>query len=125
MTICDALNLVDDLKPNNIDRVRKIGWLNDLDRRVFDEIIARHERDAGTPETFAGYTEATDEDTSLLIPEPYSEVYRWFLEMQIDLANMEMAKYNNSLMLFDNAWKEFAGMYHRKHMPLCDTNFKY
>lgn len=125
MTICDALNLVDDLKPNNIDRARKIGWLNDLDRRAFDEIIARHERDASTPETFAGYTEATDEDSDLLIPEPYCEVYRWFLEMQIDLANMEMKKYNNSMLLFDNAWKEFAGMYHRKHMPICTTNYYY
>ena len=125
MTICDALNLVDDLKPNNIDRARKIGWLNDLDKQVFDEIISRHERDASNPETFAGYTEATDEDTNLLIPDPYSEVYRWFLEMQIDLANMEMKKYNNSAVLFDNAWKKYAGMYHRKHMPICNANFKY
>lgn len=125
MTISEALNLVDDLKPNNVDRERKIAWLNDIDRRVFDDIFARHERDESNPETFPGYTPETDENTALLIPEPYCEVYRWFLEMQIDLVNMELAKYNNSVMLFDNAWKQFAGMYHRKHTPLCSTNFNY
>ena len=63
--------------------------------------------------------------TVLLVPEPYSELYRWYLEMQIDLVNMELAKHNNSLMLFENAWREYAGMYHRTHLPKCDTNFKY
>ena len=125
MTINEVLALVDDLKPSNISTERKIGWLNDLDRRVFDDIFARHERDASTPETFAGYTEVTDEETVLLIPEPHCEVYRWFLEMQIDLANMEMAKYNNSMMLFTAAWNDYAGAYHRTHMPITTANFKY
>ena len=125
MTIHEVLALVDDLKPNNVSTERKIGWLNDLDRRVFDDLFARHERDASTPETFPGYTEETDKETVLLIPDPYGEVYRWFLEMQIDLVNMEMAKYNNSMMLYDGAWKDFAGMYHRTHMPICAANFKY
>lgn len=125
MTISEALALVDDLKPNSLSDERKIGWLNELDMRVFGEIFARHERDENTPESFSGYTEETDKATVLLVPEPYCDVYRWFLEMQIDLANMEMAKYNNSMMLFQNAWREYAGMYHRTHPPICAVNFKY
>ena len=125
MTIAEALNLVDELKPNNVDRERKIGWLSDLDMRVFGDVFVRHEQDEKNPEAFSGYTAETDDNTELLIREPHCEVYRWFLEMQIDLANMELAKYNNSMALFLSAWKDFAGMYHRTHMPLCNVNFKY
>ena len=125
MKIGEMLALVDEMKPNSVDRARKIGWLSDVDRRVFADIISRHERDESAPGAFDGYTEETDENTILLIQEPHSEIYRWFLEMQIDLANMEMGKYNNSMLLFDNAWKQFAAAYHREHMPIGGTNFSY
>ena len=88
MKIGEMLALVDEMKPNSVDRARKIGWLSDVDRRVFADIISRHEKDESAPGAFEGYTEETDENTILLIQEPHSEIYRWFLEMQIDLANM-------------------------------------
>lgn len=125
MTIREALSLVDELKPNSVERARKIGWLSDLDRRVFEDIFATHEPDANTPATFDGYTTETDEDTVLLVRDPDSEVYRWYLEMQIDLVNMELAKHNNSLALFDNAFKAYSSAYNRKHKPICTTQFKY
>lgn len=125
MTIAEAIDLVDELKPNNVDRARKIGFLSDLDMRVFGDVFARHEKDEKNPDEFTGYDENTEDSTVLLIPEPHCEVYRWFLEMQIDLINMELGKYNNSMALFTAAWKDFAGMYHRTHKPLCDTNFSY
>ena len=128
MTIRELLDLVDDLKPNDVGRERKIGWLSDIDRRVQNELIAKHETaivGIMPKMPFSGYTAETDEETVLLVPEPYCELYRWYLEMQIDLVNMELAKHNNSLMLFENAWREYAGEYHRTHLPKCDTNFKY
>ena len=128
MTIRELLDLVDDLKPNDVGRERKIGWLSDIERRVYEDIIALHEQtqlESIPKKGFTGYTEETDESTKLLVPEPYCELYRWYLEMQIDLVNMELAKHNNSLMLFENAWREYAGKYHRTHLPKCDTNFKY
>jgi hypothetical protein len=125
MTIRDIIDQVDELKPNNVDRARKISWLNDIDRQVFGDIFARHERDMNNPESFTGYTQETAEDTKLLVPDLHAELYRWFLEMQIDLVNMEMGKYNNSALLFDNAWNAFAAWYNRAHIPICSTNFKY
>lgn len=118
MTINGVISLLEDVKPSQLSRERLIGWLSELDGRFFNEIILTHERGKDTPDTFIPYTLDTDGERQLLIPDPYSEVYRWYLSMQIDLANMEMDKYNNSLMMFTPAWEAYARKYHREHMPI-------
>ena len=118
MTLEKALFTVDELKPNQIERAWKIYWVSLLDQRVYKEIISTHALDAATPPPPAPYTQETPGDTELLVKAPYEEVYRFFLEMQIDLANLEYDKYNNSLALFANAWGQYARDYHRGHKPL-------
>lgn len=118
MTIQKALDLIDELKPSQVEEDQKIAWLSQLDERIFREILCAHEKDPGMPEEFTGYTPATDRETELLAPAPYDEIYRFYLEMQIDLANMEIDKYNNSMLLYNNAWNELARMWRKSHMPL-------
>lgn len=120
MTIEKVIGLVDDLKPNQLTEEQKIQWLSQLDYRIFREILLKHEKDPAMPEEFSGYDADTAGGTELLAPPPYDEIYRWYLEMQIDLANMELEKYNNSAALYNNAWGEFARMWHREHMPRAD-----
>lgn len=117
MTIQKILDMLEEVKPSQISDETKIAWLSQLDARIFLELLSTHEKDAAMPETFAGYTPATDREESLLVPAPYDEIYRWYLEMQIDLANMEVDKYLNSMALYNNAWGEFARMWHRGHRP--------
>lgn len=117
MNIQEAMTLVDELKPNQLTEGQKIQWLSQLDQRVFKEILQTHAQDTDMPAEFSGYTEETERDTNLLIPAPWDEIYRWYLEMQIDLANMELEKYNNSAALYNNAWGEFARAWHRTHLP--------
>ena len=118
MTLGEAIFLVDELKPNQVETARKIEWLSWLDQRVFVEIICTHQGDENTPENFTGYSQDTDQDTVLLIPAPYDEVYRFYLEMEIDRVNLENDKYNDDALLFNNAWGQFARKYHREHRPL-------
>ena len=42
MTIEEAIFLVDEMKPNQIERARKIEWLSRLDERLFREVICAH-----------------------------------------------------------------------------------
>ena len=94
MTIREAIELVDRLKPNQYGSADKLRWLSELDGAVWHEIWSAHE--TAVP-AFAGYGPETDLDgTALLIGWPYDEIYRWYLEMKIDDANGEMTKYNNS-----------------------------
>ena len=99
MNIREAIDLVDKLKPNNYTDIEKKLWLSVIDKRVFLEIISTHQN--GEIDAFDGYDIDTEDTTELLIPHPYAEeVYRHWLESQIDFANQEINKFNNDIALF-------------------------
>lgn len=121
MTIIDALSRTDEVKPNSYSQGEKVAWLSTLDGKVKREIIDTHERcdkDCCVNVAFDGYNPNEDLQTKLLIPAPYDEVYLRWLEAQIDYANGEYGKYNNSITMFNNAYASFANFYNRTHMPI-------
>lgn len=116
MTIIGAITRVDTVKPNTYSQTEKIKWLSELDGIIKAEIIDTHEGGEGV--TFTGYTEDTDLTTELLVPAPYDEVYIRYLEMQIDYANNEYGKYNNSMVMYNSVYTAFEKFYNRDHMPI-------
>ena len=115
MTIADVIARVDNLKPNRFDMSDKIRWISEIDGRIKTEIIDTHEGDEGI--VFEGYNEDTDTDTVLLVPFPYDDIYIRYLDMQIDYANGETAKYANSSVLFNEAYSTYYRYYNGRHMP--------
>jgi hypothetical protein len=115
MTILDAISRIDRLKPNSYSTPDKVRWLSTLDGIVRTEIIDTHE--GGEDVVFKGYTDDTPLTTELLIPAPYDEVYIHYLEMQIDYANGEHVKYNNSAIAYNSALSSFEKYYNRENMP--------
>ena len=122
MTIIEAINRIDKLKPNTYTQETKVYWLSNLDGIVFEKIIKTHEG-AETNE-FKGYTAETPMDTKLIIPAPHEDIYVKWLEAQIDYANGEYDKYNNSIVAYNDAYVEYERHYNRTHMPIA-KNFKY
>ena len=122
MKLIEAINRIDVLKPNSYSQGEKIQWLSNLDGIIKREIIDTHE--GGEAVTFNGYTENTNLTTELLVPAPYDDVYLRYLEMQIDYANGEYGKYNNSMAMYDTAYSNFQRFYNRTHMPK-GTKFKF
>lgn len=119
MTIQEAIDRVDLLKPNSFPFEQKVAWLSDLDGMVYRELICTHKRPEGMEDmAFAGYTDATPASTALLVPAPYSEMYQHYLAAQIDLGNAELVKYNNDSTLYNNAYATYSDYYTRTHMPL-------
>lgn len=116
MTINEAIYRIDQIKPNGYAMPEKIKWLSTLDGIIKREIIDTHE---GSEEvTFKGYDENSSLTTELLVPAPYDDIYLRWLEAQIDYANNEYGKYNNSITLYNSAFANFERHYNRKHMPL-------
>jgi hypothetical protein len=115
MTIIEAINRINAVKPNTYDQPQKVKWLSTLDGIVKKEVIDTHE--GGEDVTFNGYTDETILTTNLLVPAPYDEIYIRYLEMQIDYANGEYAKYNNSTDVYNEAYTAFKRYYNRTHMP--------
>lgn len=118
MTVAEAINLVDALKPNHYSITQKVGWLNELDGMLFDDVILTHERPDGTPDSFVPYDPSGQLTDELIAPHPYDVIYRYWLESQIDLANAEMVKYNASAALYNAALDNFAAYYNRKYRPI-------
>ena len=116
MTIMEAINHIDAVKPNSYSQVEKIKWLSTLDGTVKCEIIDTHE--GGEEVTFNGYDSKTPLTQKLLIPHPHDDVYIKWLEAQIDYANGEYGKYNNSMAVFNTTYTAFANHYNRTHMPI-------
>ena len=112
MTIIEALNMADALKPNTYDQMTKIQWLSQLDLMVKHDVYDTH--DVVSP-IFSGYNQDTPLDTVLLIPSPYDRVYQRWLDAQIDLANGEIDRFNASILLFNKDYTEFINDFSRKY----------
>ena len=116
MTIQEAIDRIDSLKPNKYTVEQKLAWLSELDGMIFHELMLTHENPA--VDTFSGYEDCTAMDTQLLAPHPYTEIYQHFLAMQMDLANAELQKYQNDKALFNSTYTTFSDYYTRTHMPV-------
>ena len=123
MTIMDALYRIDGLKPNSYSQSDKIKWLSSLDGVIKSEIIDTHED--GEDIVFNGYDENTEITTKLIVPAPYDDIYLRWLESQIDYANGEYGKYNNTSKAYNDAYSLFERYYNRTHMPKSKGKFKF
>ena len=115
MTIQGTINHIDAVKPNAYSMTEKIKWLSALDGIVKAEIIDTHEGGEGI--VFTEYDEQTPLTQELLIPHPYDDVYIKWLEAQIDYANGEYGKYNNSITMYNAAYSAYERCYNRNHLP--------
>lgn len=116
MTIMEAIHRTDAVKPNGYKEIEKIKWLSSLDGLVKTHIIDTHE--GGEDISFTEYDENTELSTRLLVHAPYDDIYIRWLEAQIDYANGEYDRYNNSMEMYNAAYSAFERYYNRTHMPL-------
>ena len=121
MTIIEAINRIDLIKPNTFERLEKTRWLSTLDGMIKSMIIDTHE--GGENVTFKGYDAETDTTTVLLVPAPYDEIYLYWLESKIDYWNAEYARYQNSMIMYNTAYAAFEQYYNRTHRPLSKKRF--
>lgn len=123
LKISEAIARVNSAKPNTYTDTEKVQWLSTLEWNIMRDIIETHE-DADKVK-FSGYDSQTSLDTELIAPAPYDEMYVRWLEAQIDYANGELGKYNNSISMFNSAITNFRNYYNRKHLPLQKNKIDY
>ena len=115
MTIEQAIYTADSLKPNKVDEKVKIEWLSYIDKVVADTII-RKSKD-GKHFRFEPYTENTDTNKKLLVPDPYSQMYIPYLHSQVDLYDQDYNRYQSSTAAFYSLFNNYAAHYNREHKP--------
>lgn len=106
VTVEDVIATVDHMYPNTYDRKDKEKWIKELEQRIEVEIISTHE------------TPYEPEENKLYAPQPYTDMYVYYLEAQIDKNNMEYDRYSNHMELFNEIYYAFEAYYNRTHMPI-------
>lgn len=116
MNINEAINRFDSLIHNTYSQEDKLAWLSRVDGMVYNHIIMTHEGHEGV--SFPDYTDTIDLETELLIPEPYSDTYLYWLEAQVHYYNGEYHKYNNAIVQFNTEYEAYADYYNRNNKPI-------
>lgn len=122
MTIQDVIAETDNLKPNQYDTGSKLRWLSDIEGKIYDDILSVR---MGSPvSSCPKYDLESDFDTDLLAPDTYAQVYVYYLMAMIDYYNAELERYNNSMVMFNMAWDEFARYWYSTHRQISKGRFK-
>ena len=111
MTINDAISYFDEQCPNQYSTEDKIKWLNEIDLRIWQDIIEPRLQER------AEFTPYNNDDLNreMLVTEPYTELYRYWLEKSIAFSNRETTAFNNAMVMFNTYYDSFFGYYNRKH----------
>jgi len=117
MNIQEALDMTDRMKPNMMLRDMKIRYLQELDQKIYEEILLTHEHTAAE-EVLPVYDDDSDPGTELLAPDKYAMVYAYWLMSKVDLQNLEMDKFNNDRALYEHAYNELFDWWNRTKMPV-------
>lgn len=112
MTIQQAIDRADKLSSNTYAKDQKIAWLSTLDNLIYTKDISTHH--GADIEEFNGHDNADDE---LLVGEPYTDMYIYWLLWHYALHNEELVSYNNYVFLYNELYDDFSAWYNREHMP--------
>lgn len=128
MKLQQAIDRVDEMRPNLTGRELKVAWLSELDGLVWRELILKHQmtqeewnrypHDEWNRPQMPVYDPDTDPGTELLVREPYDSLYVYWLMSRIDEQTMEWEKFNNDRAMFNGAYESFSDYLTRTHMPI-------
>lgn len=120
MTIKQAIDTADAVKPNRFTREVKTKWLINLENRIYNEIYLTHEHNEQMT-----VPSGEDEEAELFVPQPYDEMYILYLAAKIDSRNAEYGRYNNEIKQFNEIYSDFEKFWQSKHMPLSEQKIRY
>lgn len=116
MNIQAVIDQVDRLKTNMFPVEQKIAWINELEGKVWSEIVQEHEwMPSGIQ--YHGYDDTTNPGTVLLVPDAYADVYVHYMMAKMDDANRETNEYTKHMLMFNAAWQTLCDYWGRKYMP--------
>lgn len=111
MKLQEAIELVDEVKPNAFDSKVKVAWLNALEGRIAASVFLL----APVEVRQLQYRFPEDLETELLVTAPHDDIYPLWLQAKIDEANGEYDKYQNTMRIYNEHYgsflRWFAGLY--------------
>ena len=93
----ELLAVADHIRPNDLEVTLKERWLREIEGMVRSEV-----------EGVSPHTLFADDEWTLTVPVPYDRLYVWYLCAMIDIAQGDMALYENDLAVYNAAFHDYA-----------------
>lgn len=117
MTAREVLSTIDQMRPNAYTDAEKLRFLNVLEGRIYTEIYEASRREAGEDTPVFSPIKEGEEDREMSVPEPYTDLYIYYLAAMIDFYNGDSGRYNDSMVMYNDAWDKYAAYYIQRHKP--------
>ena len=107
VTLGETIAKVDKNKLNAYGDDMKTEWISKVEGRIQTEVMEL------PPERAVRYDWKRDKGRNLLVPHPYTDVYRYYLYAMVDFENREIASYNNNMVMFNSEFEAYQAYYRR------------
>lgn len=97
-----------------------IGWLNEIEGQVLDQVVNKAQ---GFDVEFVPFAE-DDSERELTVPDRFQDVYVNYIRAKVDFTNQETERYNNDAAMFEASWKEYASWHIRNYVPKPAAKFR-
>lgn len=115
MTYKEAYDAYSHTRPSSLSKDEVYGILYNIDKKIHEEIIKTHEGYDGGEYPAKS---AIQDNTMLIAPEPYAELYIYYVAMTNDLILSETARANNDSAMFNIRYQEYADWFNRNNLPI-------
>jgi hypothetical protein len=109
MTIREAIDNADELKPNAFSDAAKMRWLSELDGRIAANVFL-----LGVPDIRYSYA---DPSTALLVDAPHDGMYVQYLCAMADMSNGDYDQYQNTYAAYNALYNDFVVWFIDKYRP--------
>lgn len=104
-TFKEIIELVDESRPNVLPERLKFRWLADLDGKIATDVMQMSIKEIREQLNYK-YPDAMENE--LLVEYPHEDVYRLWLQAQIDFEHGDYDKYQNSMQAYNAAYVNFV-----------------
>ena len=113
MRIREAIEHVDEVKPNAFGDKAKVFWLNALEGRIAADVLLL----APVEVQQLQYRLPEDLETELLVTAPHDDIYTLWLAAKIDEANGEYDRYQNTMQIYNEHYGNFLRWFASAYDP--------
>ncbi len=109
MTAENIILSADKIRPNLISTDSKLEWLYAIEKQVANHMSRYGELGAKADEIAP--------QSTLLLPKEYKDIYTYYIVCMVDLANQDIAMYNNSCAYFNELFTSWQKKWRRENIP--------
>lgn len=131
MRLTELIGKVDAMRVNQVPDDVKRAWVSEVELLLINEVILTHELPewVAQHELYERYLTSSGrellfndyEDSELIVPSPYDDLYYWWLVAKIDMVEGNMDRYRNDYQSYNNACLTYKDWYNRTYMPIRKT----